>query len=275
MNGGSILATFLVVFRETLEASLIVGIILTALAKLNQRRFFPHVTASVVLAIMASVITGFVLATWTKSAQGNVQKMIEGSISLLACSVLTYMVFWMNAQARKMRSEMELRIEQAVTGGEYFAILTLPFLAVFREGAETVLFLKAVSIQNSGVVSLWGGLSGSLVAILLAYLLFVGGRKIPIRTFFKVTEYFILLISAGLLAYGIHELEELGWISPIVYPVWNINHVLNEKQGIGAFLKALFGYNGNPSLVEVTLYWMYLSIVFLLLKKPIKIISHL
>ena len=172
---------------------------------------------------------------------GDVEKIIEATISIAACGILTYMVFWMAQQARKIRSDLEVRVEQAVTSGEFFAIVLLPFLSVFREGAETVLFLKAVAIQNSGLVSFWGGVSGFALAAGIAFAIFVGGKKIPLRPFFQWTGYFILLIAAGLLAYGIHELHELGWIPPVIEPVWNINHILNEKEGLGSFLKALFG----------------------------------
>lgn len=267
MNEGSIAATFLIVFREALEACLIVGIILTALTRLGQKRYFPHVFLSAASAIVVSIFAGFALASATESVQGKAQEMIEGLISIIACSVLTYMVFWMALQARKIKSDIEMRIEAAVTSGEFFAIVSLPFLSVLREGAETVLFLKAVAIQNSGTVSFLGGTFGLASAVLITSLVFIWGKKIPLRPFFQYTGYFILLISAGLLAYGIHELEELGWINPVIYPVWNVNHILNEKEGIGSFLKALFGYNGNPSLVEVTAYASYLIIVPIVLKK--------
>jgi high-affinity iron transporter len=101
---------------------------------------------------------------------------------------------------------------------------------------------------------------------LIALAVFVGGRKIPLRPFFRSTGIFILLIAAGLLAYGIHELHELGWVPPIVDPIWNTNSILNEKKGIGAFAKALFGYNGNPSLVEVAAYALYLTVIPLFLR---------
>ncbi|OGW80291.1 MAG: hypothetical protein A3B72_08835 [Omnitrophica bacterium RIFCSPHIGHO2_02_FULL_45_28] len=256
----------MIVFRETLEAGLIVGIILTTLVKLNQKRYIPYVIISTVSAVAVSIVASLALSALTDSLQGNAEKMIEGLISLAASAILTYMVFWMSAQAKKMKSDVEMQVEQAVTKGEFFAIMTLPFLAVFREGAETVLFLKAVAIQNSGAVSFWGGFWGLALAVLTATALFLGGRKIPVRTFFKLTGFLILMIAAGLLAYGIHELEELGWIPQVLYPVWNINHILNEKQGVGSFLKALFGYNGNPSLVEVVAYWVYLVWVCAFLK---------
>lgn len=130
-----------------------------------------------------------------------------------------------------------------------------------------MLFLKAVAIQNSGYVSFWGGFWGLASAIFVVGILFFSGKRIPVRIFFKVMSFLILLIASGLLAYGIHELEELGWIPSIIYPVWDINHILNEKQGFGSFLKALFGYNGNPSLVEVVFYGAYWVVILIALKK--------
>lgn len=266
MNESSIAATFLITFREALEASLIVGIILTALARLNQQRYFPHVVVSTICAVVASIAAGMILMSIADSLKEEVEKMIEGIISIAACGVLTYMVFWMAKQAKKIKSELETQVEAAVSSGEVLAIVSIPFLSVFREGAETVLFLKAVAIQNSGIVSFWGGILGFGLAIGIASAIFIAGKKIPLRPFFQWTGYFILLIAAGLLAYGIHELHELGWIPPVIEHVWDINHILNEKQGFGSFLKALFGYNGNPSLVEVIAYASYLIVISLLLR---------
>jgi high-affinity iron transporter len=131
-----------------------------------------------------------------------------------------------------------------------------------------VLAAVIVSVLSSGSVSLLGGLSGAGAAIAVTLAIFVGGRRVPLKALFNWTGWLLLLMAAGLLAYGIHELEELGWLPPIIEHVWNINHILNEKQGLGAFLKALFGYNGNPSLLEVSAYIVYLTIVSWLLRRP-------
>ena len=198
--------------------------------------------------------------------QGQWEKVIEGVISLVACGVLTYMVFWMDRQAKLIRPQIETRLETAVTSRELTAIVALPFLAVFREGAETVLYLKAVAIQSSGAISWAGGLLGGALALVATLAIFLGGRRVPLKALFRSTSVLLLLIGAGLLAYGIHELQELGWIPIVVYPVWDINFLLNEKEGIGCFLKALFGYNGNPSLIEVVAYAAYLAGVVMVLR---------
>lgn len=267
MSEATVAATFLVVFREALEASLIVGIILTLLARLKAQRYFSHVFASTLAAILISIGTGLWIRTLTEATQGKMEKLIEGVISLVAASVLTYMVFWMDKQGRRMKSEIETKVETALSRNDYLAMITLPFFAVFREGAETVLFLKAISLQAGGAVSFWGGVWGFALAVAIVTLIFLGGKKIPLRTLFRGTGLLILVIAAGLVAYGVHELEEIKWVNPIIYPVWNINPVLNEKEGVGSFLKALFGYNGNPSLTEVLVYWGYLGGVLFLLKK--------
>jgi high-affinity iron transporter len=261
MVDGGLMATLVIVFRETLEAGLIVGIILTVLSRLHAMRYAGAVWMSTSLAVAASIAAGGVLGLATQAVQGRWETMIEGVISLAACGVLTYMVFWMDRQAKRIRPEVETRVETAVSRQEQYAIMLLPFLAVFREGAETVLFLKAVSIQSSGSVSLLGGLLGGAAAVLVTALIFIGGRRVPLKALFRSTGALLLIMAAGLLAYGIHELEELGWIPGIISPIWNINHVLNEKEGLGSFLKALFGYNGNPSLTEVLAYMTYVVAV--------------
>ena len=263
----AIFATFIIVFRETLEAGLIVGIILTVLDRLRALRHARHVWGGVAVAVAASVVVWRLLATATQAAQGQWEQIIEGLISLAACGVLTYMVFWMDRQAKQIRPHIEHEVEVAVSQRTLVAMFMLSFVAVFREGAETALFLQAVAIQNSGVISLAGGLLGAGLALGTTALIFVGGRKVPLRLLFRCTGFVLLLMAAGLLAYGIHELHELGWIPSVIDPVWNTNHILNEKEGVGSFLKALFGYNGNPSLVEVTAYGAYLVTVMTLLRR--------
>ena len=266
MSEGSLAATLLIVFRETLEAGLIVGIILTMLSRMRAMQYASHVWASVAAAVGLSILAGWALGLATASTQGQWEKIIEGCISLVACGVLTWMVFWMDRQAKRLRPEIETQIKWAVSRTQLAAIMALPFLAVFREGAETVLFLQAVAIQSGGTVSGLGALLGGGLAVAVTAAIFVGGRQVPLKTLFRSTGVLLLLIAAGMLAYGIHELQELGWIPMGISPIWNINHLLNEKAGLGSFLKALFGYNGNPSLIEVLGYAGYLIVVGTLLR---------
>lgn len=262
MNEGAVFATFVVVFREALEAGLIIGIILTVLARQKaHHHYFSTIIASSAAALVLSFVAGNWIAGLADSAQDKVQQIIEGAISLVASAVLTYMFFWMERQARYLKSELQSKVEVALTNRDYVAMVALPFFAVFREGAETVLFLKAVAIQSGGSVSWQGGVTGFLAAAAITTAIFVWGKRVPLKPLFRGTGFFILLIAAGLLAYGIHELEEAGFVPQFIYPLYNINPILNEKEGIGSFLKAIFGYNGNPSLTEVVSYWTYIAVV--------------
>jgi high-affinity iron transporter len=265
---GVVLSTFIVVFREALEAGLIVGIILTLLSKMNAARYMKHVLAGVAAALLLSWGLGNWLSSLTEDSQGVMGPIIEGGISLAACGVLTYMFFWMEKQARHLKSDIEIRVETALSAQDHAAFVSLPFFAVLREGAETVLFLKAVSIQSGGSVSWAGGLSGAGLAVAASVFIFVGGKKVPVRLLFRVTGLLIVFIAAGLLGYGLHELGEIGWIPVGVEHLYDMNHVLDEKTGLGSFLKALFGYNGNPSLTETLAYWAYLVAMLALSFRP-------
>lgn len=258
--------TLLVVFRETLEAGLMVGIVLTVLARLEALRYRSHVLLSTLAAVLLSFALAFVLQYTTKDLKGILEKCLEGGISILACWVLTHMIFWMDRQAQRIRPEIEDKVREAVVRQEYWAIISIPFLAVLREGAETVLFLQAVAIQHSRAVSWIGGTLGAAGALAVSWLIFIGGKKLPVRTFFRTTGIFLLLVAAGLLAYGIHEFQELGFLPFLEKTAWNTNPILNEKEGVGAFLKSLLGYNGNPSVLEVIVYSAYLLVVGFFLK---------
>ena len=269
---GVVFSTFLVVFREALEASLILGIILTVLSKLGAMRYVSHVIAGVVAALVLSLGLAAWLSSLTESAQEGATPVIEGGISLVACGILTYMFFWMEKQARHLKSDIETKMEVALSARDYFAIVSLPFFSVLREGAETALFLKAVSIQSGGSVSWIGGLTGCALAVIITLLMFVRGKRLPMRSLFRWTGVLIIFIAAGLLGYGLHELGEIGWVPVGVEHLYDMNSVLNEKKGIGSFLKALFGYNGNPSLTETVMYWVYLGVMlgFVFKKKAVQ-----
>ena len=260
----------MVVFREALEASLILGIILTVLSKLGAMRYASHVFAGVLAALGLSLGLAQWLSSLTESAQKGTAPVIEGMISLIAWGVLTYMFFWMEKQARYLKSDIETKMEIALSARDYFAIVSLPFFSVLREGAETVLFLKAVSIQSGGPASWTGGAAGCALAVIITVLMFIGGKRFPVRSLFRWTGVFIIFLAAGLLGYGLHELGEVGWVPVGIENLYDMNSVLNEKKGVGSFLKALFGYNGNPSFTETLMYWVYLvSMLYFAFRKKI------
>lgn len=262
-----IVSSFVIVFRETLEAALIVGIILAFLARTRAQAFMKHVLSGTVSALAASGVIAFIFERTVGSFEGRAAEIFEGLVALLASGILTYMIFWMHRQASQIRIHMEAELGAVVNRKDLWALWGMAFFAVLREGAETILFLKAAALQAGGAVSVLGGFSGFFLAVGLTAAVFWFGRKIPLKPFFHSTGFLLTLMAAGLLGYGIHELEEAGWLPALVEHVWNLNSLLNEKEGIGSFLKAIFGYNGNPSLLEAVSYYTYLLGILTLLQR--------
>jgi len=135
------------------------------------------------------------------------------------------------------------------------------FVAVVREGIETALFLTAAAFSATPVQTLIGGGLGLAVAVVVGWVLFAVSVRLDVRAFFRVTSVLLILFAAGLVAHGVHELQEAGVLPAIVEHVWDINPILDENSAVGSILKALFGYNGNPSLLEMVSYVTYYLIV--------------
>ena len=254
-------AAALITLREGLEAALIVGIVLGVLRRMGYSDRSRPVWAGVLAAIVVSVGAGLALNALGMALEGRGEEIFEGVAMLLAAGVLTWMIFWMQRQSQNIRAELESDVRRAVGTKSTRALFSLAFVAVVREGIETVLFLTAAAFSTSPVQTLVGGALGLLVAVGLGWLLFAAGRRLDVRAFFRATSLLLILFAAGLVAHGVHELQEAAILPTLLEHVWDINFILDEQGGFGMFLKALFGYNGNPSLLEVIAYAAYLIIV--------------
>jgi len=255
------IAAALITLREGLEAALIVGIVLGVLRKLGYTDRSRPVWLGVLAAVIASVAAGLMLNALGVALKGRGEAIFEGIAMLLAAGILTWMIFWMQRQGRQIQVELELDVRRAATTGGAWALFSLAFVAVVREGIETVLFLTAAAFSATPTQTLIGGALGLAVAVVLGWLMSAAGRRLDVRVFFRVTGILLILFAAGLIGYGVHELQEAVLLPILAEHVWDINSVLNEKGAVGTFLKALFGYNGNPSLLEVIAYIAYLVLV--------------
>jgi len=253
-------AALLIAFREGLEAALIVGIVLGYLKRMGYRRQ-AAVWWGVASAVTVSVIAGVALQALGVAFEGRGEELFEGITMLLAAGVLTWMIFWMQRQGRSIRAELEADVRQAVTSGSRWALFALAFVAVVREGIETALFLTAAAFSATPAQTLIGGGLGLALAVAVGWLLFVVSVRLDVRAFFRVTSVLLILFAAGLAAHGIHELQEASVVPVVVEHVWDINPVLDENSAVGSILKALFGYNGNPSLLEIVSYVAYYLVV--------------
>ena len=267
--------SFLIAFRESLEAALIIVIMAVYLKKLGKTNLNRYLYFGSGAAIAAStMLAGIVQAVYGGLTEIAAET-FEGAASLTATVVLTYMIFWMSRHAQKIKGELQEKIEIAVTKGQLFGIATLAFVAVFREGLETVLFLTGTFfLDPSGTII--GVLIGFVVVVVLALLLMKGVYQLDIRKFFKYTSVILIIFAAGLAGYGVHELIEAGEGAGVEFGIlgqqaFNINPpsnpdgsypLLHEKGAVGSILKALVGYDGNPEWLRIIVYvgyWLVLS----------------
>ena len=284
------MAELLIMFREVLEASLIIGILYTYLKKSGNDSSLKMLWSGVLSAVFISVLASFLFQIFADGFDGKEGKIFEGIVMIVASIVLTTMIIWM-AQNKNISEDLKNKAKESLSSGFQYGIFTLAFVAVFREGVEIILFLYAIGIKDG--ISVIPSIIGSLLGLFAGYAIFIQGVKIPLKKFFNVTSVFLIFVAAGMLTYGVHELEsggvipyfggntkieedkiiatrmngdskifEIGnkkkakkWASRI----WDINPsknndgsypVLHDKGAIGGLLKGFFGYNGDPSLIE-------------------------
>ena len=260
--------SFLVTSRETLEASLVVGIVLAYLNKTNNQNYRKTVYYAVIVGIIASIIAAFFFTVFAGGFEGKTEMIFEGITMLVGAFLLTTMILWMMRQ-RHIAKEIEGKVGRHLMNSQplfsHAGIFMIIFIAIIREGIETVIFLNAVNYANG--INFIGGSLGIIAAIIVGYLFFISTKKINLKRLFNISSILLILFAAGLVAHGIHEFEEAGVVSGIVSPLFNVNHILDEKSIVGSFLKGLFGYNGNPSLLEVIFYGSYLALIFVLYRR--------
>lgn len=252
--------SLVITLREGLEAALIVSIVLAYLAKNGHREGFKSVWWGVAGAIVFSLAVGAGIFSLGIAFEGKAEEIFEGVAMFLAVIVLGWMVVWMKRQARFIKGDLEARVQRAVTTGSGMALMGVAFLAVAREGLETALFMFAANSTSTPTQTIIGGLVGLAIAVLLGVAIYRGSRALNLRTFFNITGVLLIFVAGGLLARGIHEFQEAGVLPMVIEHVWNTNSILNEGTGLGSFLKAVVGYNGNPSMLEVLAYALFLVV---------------
>ena len=274
------LPTYLLSLREGLEAALIIGILLGALSKIRRTDLSPTVWLGTLSAISISILTAVLLTSFGMSLEYPAEAIFEGITMLIAAGILTWMIFWMSKQARFLKSELEAGMNKAVASAGKSPVFWLAFIAVVREGVELALFITAAFFagNQSGITSdiiqiLVGTILGLGTAALLSWTLFATTVRLDLRRFFQVTGFLLILFAAGLIAHGVHEFNEVGWIPSVIEHIWNLDAIISETSLLGQLLKTLFGYSSSPSLTEMIAYFTYLIVVIVLWRRdtaPIK-----
>ena len=255
------LSTFVIMLREGLEASLIVGILLAYLKQVGALRHARYVWGGVGAALLVSLGVLGALKAAGAEFEGATEQIFEGATMTLAAAVLTWMIFWMIRQARLIKGELERGVDRALSEGAVWGIFLLAFFAVVREGVETALLLQAAAFAAAGQSTLLGALVGLVVAIGLGVLIYAFGVRTDLRAFFRITAVILILFAAGLVSHGAHEFAGAGVLPELYEKVWDTQAVLSHKEGLGAILRALFGYSHAPSLLEAVVYVGYLVLV--------------
>jgi high-affinity iron transporter len=264
------LANALVGLREGLEAALVVVILVAFLVKTRRTWALKYVWVGVGVAIALSVLLGAALTFGTRELTFEAQELIGGIASIIAVGFVTVMVFWMKSAARSLSGELKGQLDRALDLGP-LAIALVGFLAVGREGLETAVFFYATA-QSAGAgnnVPLLGWVVGIGGAIVLGLLIYRGALRINLTTFFRWTGIFLILVAAGILAYGFHDLQEAGVVPGLSTLAFDVSHVIAPDSWYGTLLKGIFNFSPRTTVLEAAVWLLYVAIVLpLFLRRP-------
>ena len=254
------LSALVIAMREGIEMALVVGILLAYLSRVGARSAHRWVWLGVVSAVLVSLGALALLNALDAELEGRNEQLFEGTTMVLAAVFLTWMIFWMLRNSRHLKGELQRSVQGVLDrGGMAWGIFLLAFFAVVREGVELALLLFAAP----GEGKLLGSITGLGVAVVVGVLIYAFGRRIDLRTFFKVTTIILVLFAAGLVAHAAHEFAEAGLLTAVEGPIlWSTRSLLPDDEGLGAILRALVGYQDEPTVIEVVAYLGYFVIVW-------------
>jgi high-affinity iron transporter len=265
-----VFVAFLIMLREGTEAALIVGIVSSYLAQTDRRQWLPAVWLGVIGAIAGCIAVAVALELAGAEFPQRQQEMFEGCVAVVAVLVLTSMVFWMRKAAHSIAADLRASVDAALSGASRggFALTMLAFLAVGREGLETIFFLSAIVQQSQGWSILIGAALGLVCAVGVGLAIYVGGTRINLRRFFQWTGIFIIFVAAGLLAGAVRAFHEAGIWNGLQQPTFDLGNILPTDGLAGTLLAGFFGYQEAPTAGELVAYFAFLIPVLLLFFTP-------
>ncbi|MFJ6500641.1 FTR1 family protein [Streptomyces virginiae] len=250
---------YLIGLREGLEASLVVCILVAYLVKTDRRDALRPVWLGIAIACGISLAFGAMLEFGTQELTFEAQELLGGTLSIISVGLVTWMVFWMKRTARHLKADLHGKLDTALAMGTG-ALVATAFLAVGREGLETALFVWA-SVRASGEGSsapLIGVLLGIATAIALGYLFYRGTLKINLAKFFRWTGAMLVIVAAGVLAYGVHDLQEARFLGGLGDKAFDISETIPPDSWYGTLLKGVFNFQPDPTVLQLTVWLLYL-----------------
>jgi high-affinity iron transporter len=257
-----VLGNFLIGLREGLEASLVVVILIAYLVKSDRRQLIPRIWVGVASAILVSLAFGALLTFGPQSLTHEAQEGLGGTLSIVAVGFVTWMVFWMARHARGLSGELRGKIDTAAAAGGA-SLVVVALLAVGREGLETALFLwsatESATANGAGstALPLLGALLGLLTAAAMGYLFYQGVLRINLGTFFAWTGGILIVIAAGVLGYGVHDLQEAGILPGLNNLAFDVSGQLPESSFGGTLLKGIFNFSPNTTWLQAIAWTAY------------------
>jgi high-affinity iron transporter len=271
---GSFTSGLLTGLREGVEAALIVSIVIAYLVRTGHGDQAARVWLGTGLAAALSLVVGIAIYNTVGAFEEPYEQIFEGTTLLVAAGVVTWMLFWMRRQAASVKGELQAAVDRAVASGASWGLAVLAFTAVIREGLETSIFLvgQATSARSEAVWILAGAVVGLAIAVLIGYGFYRGSRRLNLASFFRWTGIALIFIAAGLLSHGIGEFVEIGALGtgPWTATAFDISAVLSDEEGVGAFLRAIFGYSAAPAILTLVAHVAYLVAVLVLYLRPIQ-----
>ena len=261
-------ASILITLREGLEVSLVLAILVSYLVKTGRSAEVGGVWRGTGLAVALCVLMGTVIHLAVGGLHGTAEQLVEGFIAVAAAIVLTWMIFWMRSNARSLGSELRQKVDAASTVS---ALAAIAFVATVREGLETVLFLlSAETGSSSGVEGVIGGLAGLATASILGWVIYRGGNRMNLRSFFQVTGVLLILFAAGLVGKAFHEFREALDLHAggLIDPAWTVDTGIWASGTFYDFMKGFFGWHAETEWIRLIAYVSYLApVLWLFLKK--------
>ncbi len=255
-------SNYLIGLREGLEAALVVSILITYLVRTDRRSKIPYVWGGVFGAIAFSALFGGLL-TFTQLSLLNsdeAQETFAGTMSFIAVALVTWMIIWMRNTGKRITAELQGKLENAIQGG-VIMVAVMAFVAVAREGLETALFLfTSIQAAGSTLAPTVGFALGILTSVVLGYLLYKGSLKVNLKNFFTVTGYFLILVAAGVLTYGIHEYQEVGILPGEEALAFNVSSTISADSWFGTLAKGIFNFSPETSWLQAIGWIAYVAV---------------
>ncbi|MCX0243567.1 iron uptake transporter permease EfeU [Streptomyces drozdowiczii] len=262
-------SNFLIGLREGLEASLVVCILIAYLVKTGNRDKLLPIWIGVSIAVVVSLGFGAGLEFGSQEMTFKAQEALGGSLSIVSVGLVTWMVFWMRRTARHLKAELHGKLDAALAMGTG-ALVATALLAVGREGLETSLFVwRAVHAADDGWHPMIGAVLGIVTAVVLGWLFYRGALKINLAKFFTWTGGMLVVVAAGVLAYGVHDLQEAEFLGGLQNRAFDISSTIPPDSWYGTLLKGTFNFQPDPTVLQLTVWALYLVPTLALFLSPV------